>query len=262
MALPLVNCSDCGHDVSQNAKSCPNCGAQRTTRKTALLAWIIGIGFCCLLLSLCKSEVEKLANTDLVANDRASKAFYAGRRFVEKTLKSPGSAKWPRRSDAECGSGLVDSNLFMAWGYVDSQNGFGALIRSKWEAEVKDIGNQWELVSLKLGDEWIKKAPVEFSPPEKKRDVTHEIPKTEEAPLVDAEKEAGVQKSKQMEANTFKLHMARALNGDDFSQYELGLLYLNGKGVQRDETKALEWLHKSAAQDYTPAKKQLEKMGK
>lgn len=35
----LISCKDCGHQVSKNAKSCPNCGAK--IKKTSILLWIV-----------------------------------------------------------------------------------------------------------------------------------------------------------------------------------------------------------------------------
>lgn len=37
----LINCKDCGHQVSKNAAACPNCGAK--IKRTSILTWIAGI---------------------------------------------------------------------------------------------------------------------------------------------------------------------------------------------------------------------------
>ena len=44
-----------------------------------------------------------------------------------------------------------------------------------------------------------------------------------------------------------------ANEGNIFSQYNLGLMYSNGKGVRQDYTKALEWYQKAANQGYAKA---------
>ena len=41
-----------------------------------------------------------------------------------------------------------------------------------------------------------------------------------------------------------------ASQGLAFGQYTLGMCYLYGKGVARNEKKAMEWLHKAAEQKY------------
>ena len=66
--------------------------------------------------------------------------------FVEKRLKSPQSADFPfggYRHVTELGAGRykVDS-------YVDSQNSFGANIRTHFEAVIKRIDGGWELEYL------------------------------------------------------------------------------------------------------------------
>lgn len=53
-------------------------------------------------------------------------------------------------------------------------------------------------------------------------------------------------------------HYPRAESGDPHGQYDLGLMYQNGKGVLKDEEKSIYWLKKAAAQGYSRAIKKLE----
>lgn len=46
---------------------------------------------------------------------------------------------------------------------------------------------------------------------------------------------------------------AAALKGDAAAQCQMGLFYMNGLGVDRDEDKAVEWLEKAAAQGHAQA---------
>jgi hypothetical protein len=43
--------------------------------------------------------------------------------------------------------------VFTVEGHVDSENGFGALIRNDYECVVRDDGDVWTLESLELLDE-------------------------------------------------------------------------------------------------------------
>lgn len=53
----------------------------------------------------------------------------------------------------------------------------------------------------------------------------------------------------------------RAEGGSAQAQYDIGLRYLTGDGVERDETKAREWLQKSADGGNNQAKRKLETLG-
>jgi len=44
-----------------------------------------------------------------------------------------------------------------------------------------------------------------------------------------------------------------AEQGDAQSQFGLGVMYANGKGVPQDHAKAVEWYRKAAEQDYPPS---------
>lgn len=66
--------------------------------------------------------------------------------FVKKRLKAPATAKF---SDVNH-SGGVDGE-YTVTGAVDSQNSFGALIRSDFTCTVKDDGDQWRLVTINVG---------------------------------------------------------------------------------------------------------------
>lgn len=45
----LINCKDCGHQVSKNAAACPNCGAK--IKRTSVLTWIAAIFIGLLVIS-------------------------------------------------------------------------------------------------------------------------------------------------------------------------------------------------------------------
>lgn len=62
--------------------------------------------------------------------------------FVKGRLKSPGSADFSDVTTST--SGLT----YTVTGAVDSQNGFGALIRSQFTCVVSDAGDEWRLQSL------------------------------------------------------------------------------------------------------------------
>jgi hypothetical protein len=66
--------------------------------------------------------------------------------FVSKALVSPSTADFPSYSDFDAtGSG----SDWTVGGYVDSENGFGAQVRSSWTCKVSSSdGDSWSLVDL------------------------------------------------------------------------------------------------------------------
>ena len=52
-----------------------------------------------------------------------------------------------------------------------------------------------------------------------------------------------------------------AKQGDPCAQFELGVCYAFGKGLNQDRIKAANWLRKAATQGCTSAKETLKKLG-
>lgn len=61
-------------------------------------------------------------------------ALVNSHQFVENRLKSPGSAEWPSGSDRFVTQ--VNDTTFLVDSYVDSQNGFGALVRTNYTCQM------------------------------------------------------------------------------------------------------------------------------
>lgn len=65
--------------------------------------------------------------------------------FIEKRLRSPGSAEFSQTEATDNGTSWIVS------GAVDSQNGFGALVRNRYDCEVRHVsGEDWRLVDLEM----------------------------------------------------------------------------------------------------------------
>lgn len=75
-------------------------------------------------------------------------AFVMSQSFVEDRLKAPSSAKFPWMHTAT----IIDQGAgkFVVSSYVDSQNSFGAMLRSNYSATLTCSGNDWRLVDLTI----------------------------------------------------------------------------------------------------------------
>lgn len=75
-------------------------------------------------------------------------AFVFCKDFVRDRLKSPSTADFPfRRTTSDLGN-----NTYVITSYVDSQNLFGATVRSHWSCKIRHRATEdaWELLDLKF----------------------------------------------------------------------------------------------------------------
>lgn len=80
-----------------------------------------------------------------------SDAALSARGFVKQRLKSPSTAEFPPTSTATVKK--TPNGTFVVSSYVDSQNAFGATLRSSWVAEIRYLsGNKVELVDIQFID--------------------------------------------------------------------------------------------------------------
>ena len=70
------------------------------------------------------------------------------------------------------------------------------------------------------------------------------------------------EKAKQEEVlkKTIEFQKKRAAEGSSSAQYELGLRYLHGDGLEKNEAEGRKWIEESAKKDYSPARKKLEEL--
>lgn len=112
----LINCKDCGNQISKNAKSCPNCGAKN--KRTSIITWLalifIGIPILWSVFSGASNSDNASANAE-PAEDKTPSPYetmtkfdvsenefdsYVGSRvavvqmLVRKQMKDPDSAKF------------------------------------------------------------------------------------------------------------------------------------------------------------------------
>lgn len=98
-------------------------------------------------VALLGCEQKTQAEKDAEACKDVSDAYYMTKQFVTGRLKSPQTAEFPSRFDIK----VLDMGncQHIVYGYVDSQNGFGALVRTRYTATVKSVGNgKWILENI------------------------------------------------------------------------------------------------------------------
>lgn len=118
---------------------------------------IIGLGFAFIFFCLCplaSMVVPGSNNTPAPTADNGGGSFNAYlmcQQKIEERLVSPATAEFPPMSDISVLPVKDTKATYLARGYVDSQNGFGALIRTHYVCEVSYGGNnRWRLDYLEF----------------------------------------------------------------------------------------------------------------
>jgi|GEM_PF-2165574 len=78
--------------------------------------------------------------------------YYMAKKFVKRYLKSPSTAEFPSSNDSDVRVEYVGNCVHKIWGYVDSQNSFGAIIRTPYYVEIKNeiVDDKWSLLDIKM----------------------------------------------------------------------------------------------------------------
>jgi len=95
--------------------------------------------------------------------DNKTMAYTMMQEFVKDNLVSPASAKFEWISEPDCKISR-NEHLYLISSWVDSQNSFGAMLRTQFEGAVEQVDEKnWNLRSLYMGDQrafidwnWVK----------------------------------------------------------------------------------------------------------
>ena len=134
-------CPECLADIPKEAKKCSHCGTQQKQHtsigKLFLIICVMGIGMS-VFLAMGDTSSTSSSSPDIVITENKAKIIAEG--YVETILKSPSTAEFPLRPTNYV---QLAGNQYKVSSYVDSQNGFGATVRSTWEATITHNGGDW-----------------------------------------------------------------------------------------------------------------------
>lgn len=158
----------CGQEIEYEAEfaregCCPNCGAALVEerlvpsppakRKRTRLPWF-GLAVIVALLAVCVIGPERIMDGCLkgvekigaarkaMERERAKRRLYVlATNEVTQRLKSPRTAVFDG-PDAVSVNWGEHANYRSLRGYVDSQNGFGALVRMNWEVQISPSSDE------------------------------------------------------------------------------------------------------------------------
>lgn len=161
--MNLMKCPDCGREVSKKATSCPGCGHPFATPQAAVQqkkkgSGCLGVIGVLLFAMLAASVMDKCSpnnaadsttpnpavetqksNEEMLRISACNKA----QTVIKEKLKSPSTAKFPScifsANDYQI-TASPDLQKVGVQGFVDSQNGFGAMLRSRFVVIFKRTG--------------------------------------------------------------------------------------------------------------------------
>lgn len=152
--MALTNCRECGAEVSSQAGSCPHCGIadpagskaaggkQSATHTARAVLGCLGL----VVLIILAGTLFQSSPSHGGAPDKVT-IYTMAQQLVERQLRAPRTAKFPWSSDAYEVSNLGD-NRYRVSSWVDSENAFGAMIRTYFVIEIRQQGDTWSLLSI------------------------------------------------------------------------------------------------------------------
>lgn len=158
--MAMMTCKECGNSLSDQAKTCPHCGApakakaaEATTKKPggclSSIKWFLFIGgaFAIVIAVSVATHVDDRQPTRLAAqmNENAAGACIL---LTEKSLNDPGSADFPLAREARV-TKTTDGTWHVAF-EGRAKNGFGALMMKTFHCTMSfnDKTQQWAALSL------------------------------------------------------------------------------------------------------------------
>ena len=168
--MALIICPECKRRISETADSCPNCGYQLTPEKISeirknrqkdrlyliITAFIILVFIMIIGISIVISNTPDAATKkENLLSFRKQLVWTISKDIIKKSLKSPATANfgkegfYPEQSGTTCVT-CVDEDVYSVKGWVDSQNSFGAIIRTHFLLKMKCDGKTWGLLGTPM----------------------------------------------------------------------------------------------------------------
>ena len=139
-------CSKCGKERMFNGKICNLCKNDnfKDNNKNSIVFIIVLLLFFLVWKCSCSksdNEIQQQYQQQTEQDNEHSKivALTAAQECVTERLKSPSSADFPWGS--ECVTKISD-NTYVINSYVDSQNSYGAMIRTNFTCQITLTGNE------------------------------------------------------------------------------------------------------------------------
>lgn len=146
-----IVCRFCNRDLPTppNIQKEENKGAKEEAPKPiprAMLIILIILAIAVIAAVAFATTLPRRASLPTPTPDPREDGWYACRALIEKNLKAPATAKFEtyKASQVE----IMGPDSYFVTMQVDSENSFGALIRSTFKCRVEKQGSNWKLLNL------------------------------------------------------------------------------------------------------------------
>jgi len=161
--MALINCPECKKEVSDSAKTCPHCGyklieddvkktdsqSKKNKKKNGCLTLLIIGAVLIVIFYIIGSNGDDSSSNSSTSTNKFLAYNYA-EDFVEKKLKSPSTAEFPGISEKDGHITDLGGGKYKIDSWVDSQNGFGATMRTKFTCTIIFEGDNVRCEELKF----------------------------------------------------------------------------------------------------------------
>jgi len=137
--MALINCPECKKEVSEKAQTCPHCGFQlrdddlpRKPKKVNGCLSVLIIAVVLISVMFFLGIFSDGSSTDNSTSTNKFLAYDYAEQFVKKELKSPSTADFPGFSEKKEHISDMGGGRYKISSWVDSQNSFGAQIRTSF----------------------------------------------------------------------------------------------------------------------------------
>jgi hypothetical protein len=154
--MALLECHECGKDVSTEAKQCINCGAKvrkPSIQVSSAVGWKTIVAACFIIPIIIWFSIQgnmQAPQPSASIAPTSIEACVSAEELIKLLLQSPATAKFPFCGDQRVVN--VGNNKWQISSYVDSENGFSALLRMNYTALLEDDGKNASLIYLKNDD--------------------------------------------------------------------------------------------------------------
>lgn len=132
----MRTCPYCAEQIQDEAKVCKHCGKDFVKDAAAKQGGkILGFGCLGMIGLVVVLSLIGRSSSQWGLSKAQEDAWYACRQFVTARLKAPATAKFPLPDNPGISVTELDNHEFLVRGFVDSQNAFGALVRTTYRCQ-------------------------------------------------------------------------------------------------------------------------------